>query len=72
MESRITIINRLTALSNLGEPTEQWSTLLFLISKKLDKETRDRWESYKAKSGVNDETNVSNLASEDLRDLNVK
>ena len=44
-----TITNHLTALKNLEEPTEQWSTLLvLLVTRKLDPETRDRWETYQA------------------------
>lgn len=47
-----TINNHLTALKNLVEPTiHQWSMLLvFLITNKLDPETRDRWEAYHAKN----------------------
>lgn len=49
-----TITNHLTALKNLGEPVDNWSTLLvFVITKMLDSETRDHWEAYHAKHMIN-------------------
>ena len=51
-----TITNHLTGLKYLGEPTEQWSTLsVFLVTRKLDPETRDRCETYQAKHNLNDD-----------------
>lgn len=37
-------------MKHLGEPIDQWSTLLnFIVTIKLDLETRNRWEAYGVK-----------------------
>lgn len=63
------ITKHLTALKNLGEPTKQWSTLLvFLLKRKLDLDTQDRWETYQSKHNLNDK-NEDESASVGLKQI---
>lgn len=44
-----TVLKNLRSLKYLGEPTDQWDTLIiYLIISKLDVETEKEWETYKA------------------------
>lgn len=62
-----TILKNLRALKILGEPTDNWDTLInYIIVSKLDKTTEREWETYKSTLLVNNSNSKRMIKTTDL------